>query len=63
MLGLPDLLPASLDPEFRGQKLLRGASFGSSASGFADSTSIPLVRTFASSLSLFLNFFNGQDLQ
>ncbi|XP_057851637.2 GDSL esterase/lipase APG [Cryptomeria japonica] len=42
LIGLPDLLPASLDPEFRGQKLLTGASFGSSASGYADSTSIPL---------------------
>ncbi|GLJ22975.1 hypothetical protein SUGI_0433430 [Cryptomeria japonica] len=42
LFGLPDLLPASLDPEFRGQKLLTGASFGSSASGYADSTSIPL---------------------
>ncbi|GLJ22002.1 hypothetical protein SUGI_0412180, partial [Cryptomeria japonica] len=42
LLGLPDLLPASLDPEFQGQKLLTGASFGSAASGYADSTSIPL---------------------
>ncbi|GLJ22973.1 hypothetical protein SUGI_0433390 [Cryptomeria japonica] len=42
LAGLPDLLPASLDPEFRGQKLLTGASFGSSASGYADSTSITL---------------------
>ncbi|KAH9302267.1 hypothetical protein KI387_013850, partial [Taxus chinensis] len=38
LLGLPDLLPASLDPEFQGEKLLTGASFGSSGSGYADST-------------------------
>ncbi|GLJ22818.1 hypothetical protein SUGI_0430140 [Cryptomeria japonica] len=42
LLGLPDLLPASLDPEFQGQKLMTGASFGSSASGYVDSTSTPL---------------------
>ncbi|GLJ22978.1 hypothetical protein SUGI_0433460 [Cryptomeria japonica] len=42
LLGLPDLLPAYLDPAFQGQKLLTGASFGSSASGLADSTSIPM---------------------
>ncbi|XP_059075353.1 GDSL esterase/lipase At5g03820-like [Cryptomeria japonica] len=36
------LLPASLDPEFQGQKLMTGASFGSSASGYVDSTSTPL---------------------
>ncbi|KAH9302846.1 hypothetical protein KI387_014429, partial [Taxus chinensis] len=39
LAGLPDLLPASLDPEFQGDKLLTGASFGSSGSGYADSTS------------------------
>ncbi|KAH9302852.1 hypothetical protein KI387_014435, partial [Taxus chinensis] len=43
LLGLPDLLPASLDPEFQGEKLLTGASFGSSGSGYADSTGNRLV--------------------
>ncbi|KAH9302863.1 hypothetical protein KI387_014446, partial [Taxus chinensis] len=38
LAGLPELLPAYLDPEFRGEKLLTGASFASSASGYADTT-------------------------
>ncbi|KAH9302858.1 hypothetical protein KI387_014441, partial [Taxus chinensis] len=38
LTGLPDLLPPYLDPDFRGEKLLTGASFGSSGSGYAHST-------------------------
>eukprot|EP01018_Ginkgo_biloba_P039189 Gb_41560 [translate_table: standard] len=34
LLGLSDTLPAYLDPAFQGQKLLTGASFASSASGY-----------------------------
>ncbi|KAH9302867.1 hypothetical protein KI387_014450, partial [Taxus chinensis] len=41
-LGLPDELPGNLDPEFTGQKLLTGASFGSAGAGIDDSTSLPL---------------------
>eukprot|EP01018_Ginkgo_biloba_P039197 Gb_33730 [translate_table: standard] len=39
LLGLSDTLPAYLDPAFQGQKLLTGASFASSASGYDDTTS------------------------
>ncbi|KAH9302864.1 hypothetical protein KI387_014447 [Taxus chinensis] len=39
LAGLPDVLPASLDPDFQGQKLLTGASFGSASSGYDDRTS------------------------
>ncbi|KAH9302866.1 hypothetical protein KI387_014449, partial [Taxus chinensis] len=41
LVGLPDVLPANLDPEFTGQKLLTGASFGSAGAGIDDSTSLP----------------------
>ncbi|KAH9302862.1 hypothetical protein KI387_014445, partial [Taxus chinensis] len=37
-VGVSNLLPAYSDPEFRGEKLLTGASFGSSGSGYARST-------------------------
>eukprot|EP00253_Pinus_taeda_P032190 PITA_32190 len=39
LLGLPDILPAYLDPEFNGSRILTGASFASSAAGLDDSTS------------------------
>ncbi|GLJ22705.1 hypothetical protein SUGI_0427650 [Cryptomeria japonica] len=39
LMGLPDLVPAYNDPEFKGQKLLRGVSFASAAAGLEDSTS------------------------
>ncbi|KAH9302845.1 hypothetical protein KI387_014428, partial [Taxus chinensis] len=42
LVGLPDLLPAYLDSEFHGEKLLTGASFGSAAAGLVDSTSLPV---------------------
>ncbi|KAH9302856.1 hypothetical protein KI387_014439, partial [Taxus chinensis] len=43
LAALPDLLPAYLDPEFRGEKLLTGASFGSSGSGYAHSTALDVL--------------------
>eukprot|EP00253_Pinus_taeda_P005741 PITA_05741 len=39
LAGLPDIVHASLDPEFRGPLVLRGASFASAASGYDDATS------------------------
>eukprot|EP00253_Pinus_taeda_P012855 PITA_12855 len=40
LAGLPDMVPAYLDPEFRGQRILTGASFASSAAGYDDATSL-----------------------
>eukprot|EP00253_Pinus_taeda_P000656 PITA_00656 len=39
LVGLPDILPAYLDPEFHGPRILTGASFASSAAGYDDTTS------------------------
>ncbi|GLJ22979.1 hypothetical protein SUGI_0433470 [Cryptomeria japonica] len=55
--GLPDLLPASLDPNFQGEKLLTGASFGSASSGYDDSTSKTLkVLTLGKQLENFRHY-------
>ncbi|GLJ22986.1 hypothetical protein SUGI_0433570 [Cryptomeria japonica] len=40
-VGLPDEVPANLDPQFTGEKLLTGASFGSAGAGIDNSTSVP----------------------
>eukprot|EP00253_Pinus_taeda_P033430 PITA_33430 len=42
LAGLPDVVHAYLDPEFQGPRILTGASFASSASGYEDSTSLTL---------------------
>lgn len=42
LAGLPDVVHAYLDPEFQGPRILTGASFASSASGYEDSTSFTL---------------------
>ncbi|GLJ22397.1 hypothetical protein SUGI_0421570 [Cryptomeria japonica] len=42
LMGLPDELPAYLDPNFKGEQLLTGACFGSGGAGLDDSTSTPL---------------------
>eukprot|EP00253_Pinus_taeda_P033431 PITA_33431 len=39
LAGLPDIVHASLDPEFQGARILKGASFASAASGYDDTTS------------------------
>nr|ABK21631.1 unknown [Picea sitchensis] len=38
LAGLPDIVPAYLDPEFRGPRILTGASFASAGSGYDDIT-------------------------
>eukprot|EP00253_Pinus_taeda_P004091 PITA_04091 len=40
LAGLPDIVRAYLDPEFQGPRILTGASFASSASGYDDTTSL-----------------------
>lgn len=40
LLGLPDLLPAYLDPKFHGPEILTGASFASAGAGYYDITSL-----------------------
>ncbi|GLJ22394.1 hypothetical protein SUGI_0421530 [Cryptomeria japonica] len=42
LMGLPDELPAYLDPNFTGEQLLTGASFGSAGAGIDDTTSLPM---------------------
>lgn len=54
--GLPDIVPAYLDPAFVGPKLLTGCSFGSAAAGIDDSTSISV-----GALTLSKQFANFQS--
>uniref|UniRef100_A0A0C9RKI8 TSA: Wollemia nobilis Ref_Wollemi_Transcript_13712_1252 transcribed RNA sequence n=1 Tax=Wollemia nobilis TaxID=56998 RepID=A0A0C9RKI8_9CONI len=57
LAGVSDLLPAYLDPDFKGLKLLTGATFGSGASGYDDSTSRPLnVMTLGKQLENFRSY-------
>jgi len=43
LIGLPDLLPAYLDPKFHGPRILTGASFASAGAGYYDMTSLSVV--------------------
>lgn len=39
LFGLPDTVPAYLDPQFQGPQILTGACFASAGSGYSDTTS------------------------
>eukprot|EP00253_Pinus_taeda_P003371 PITA_03371 len=54
LLGIPVTVPAYLDPQFRGPRILKGAGFASSASGYEDSTSLTVnVLTVRQQLEIF----------
>jgi hypothetical protein len=53
LIGLPDLLPAYLDPKFHGPRILTGASFASAGAGYYDITPLSVV-----SICSFLKFIS-----
>ena len=59
LAGLPDIVPAYLDPEFQGRQILTGASFASAASGYDDVTARSFVSISSSSFFLFFNQIHG----
>lgn len=59
LAGLPDIVPAYLDPEFQGPRILTGASFASGAAGYDDTTSLTVnVLTLGQQLENFRLYRN-----